>query len=260
MNVILKTPHRQLFEVQPQQAHSRLSLRRVVYAKLLRWIDKEPPRRIFRTLLRAGTLLTISLACMAPSFMLGLLTSAATWNGYRIPIICGIFVGLLNATRIPTAFRRLGRSRQTSTGNQHTWQGVPVPELCDYLLKHRAFTTQAIADLGLSQKQWRRMAGILEQTNILKRGENNAHVLRDITREQLAQQLDDGGKFPLVWSEPSQEWVLRDGPWRMWLKDEERREQDRQVQVQRLEKKKRKLQRDIREITTPEFTRRLVGV
>ena len=68
-----------------QQSHPRLSLFRVIYAKILRWIDKESPRQILKTLLRLSMVCLFVLAVMLPQFTLGMLLAAAKWRFYRIP-------------------------------------------------------------------------------------------------------------------------------------------------------------------------------
>lgn len=230
----------------------RYTLAGVLWFKFLRWADGTTAKHMFHRLLTFLAFLAVVAAIVAPSFVLGTLT--ATFISSKSVAVIGVCLLYFYGKSLARIARK--GAAKARRGNQHTWEGVPVPELCDYLLRVQAFPTAAIKSLGLSQKQWRRMAKALEGRGILKRGINNSRVLREISREQLAQQLQND--FPLVWNE-EKGWVLRNGPWRTWLGDEEKREQEHRASVEKLEKKKEKLRREINELSPAPFTRRVVS-
>src|SRR2546423_15708746 len=96
---------------------------------------------------------------------------------------------------------------------------------------------------GISQDKHALIAKELERHSILVRGENNARVLNEITREELVRQLRD--KFPLVWSEPSHAWAERNGTFERWAMEKDRKERDEQEKGARLARKKAKLKDEV---------------
>ena len=236
--------NKQLFQLQhPQQSHP-LSLRRVLYVKLLRWVDKSSSGVILRTtaklLFSVGL---VSLVC-AHAFVLGVLTSAAQWNGYKIPIAIALFTFVWNMKKIFATMKRL--KIKNRTGNQHTYHGIPVGELAAFLQTQRSFKREeAMKNFALSQGQYHAIAKELKDNGVLYHGENNAHVLRDIGTAQLVTQLREG--FPMVWSEERQCWAERNGAMERWALSHDFK--TRQL-AEDIEKKERKIERLEKKIET----------
>lgn len=180
-------------------------------------------------------LLLLFTAIMAPHFALGMLAA-----GLHLPIasrailFCAALVLTLNARRLSRLAQRAG-AHTSRKANQHTYEGIPCDELTSYLFDSRSFTTDAMSRLGLSQRKWRKIADALEHHGILTRGENNARVLAEISREELTRQLRDG--FPLVFDPVGKAWVERRGGFDRWVLDKERREQREIDKVAKLERK-----------------------
>lgn len=118
-----------------------------------------------------------------------------------------------------------------------------MDELASYLLQSGSFTTDAMQRLALPQRKWAKIADELEGHGILKRGENNARVLAEITREELVRQLRDG--FPLVHDPVSKTWVEKRGSFDQWVLQKERAEKKEQEQRDRLERKEDRLRKNI---------------
>lgn len=246
--VTLKPITGQHFKLQPEQSHPRLSLRRILYVKFLRWVDKASWRKLGSSLLTLVGASAIVTGIMVPQFMLGLLYEAATWHGYRVPIACAALVVFFFGAKVYRAFLRL-RVARVRTGNQHTFHGIPVDEFCSYLLTQGQFIREhAMAALHISREKYDAIAKELEGHHILERGENNARVLTPISREQLTTQLSER-KYPLVYDETRKEWALRDGSFNQWILGREKAEQrDRYKQergIARLEKKREALQQEV---------------
>lgn len=235
--------NKQLFQLNTEQSHPRLSLRRVLYVRFLRWIEKSPLRSILATCLKCLTLLLLCCVVLAPSFFLGVLTASAKWNNYRLPIMLAIVVVALNAPRCISFVWRYSARQRKSTGKALVFHGVPLDELATYLFTNQTFTTKAINDLGLAQRKWSKIADELEHNKILVRGENNARVLADIDRETLVRQLRDG--FPLTYDAVSKTWVEKRGSFDQWVLSRERKEAKEQEQRDRLERKEDRMRKNI---------------
>lgn len=221
----------------PNPAPARLSLTRVIWYKFLRWIEKSSPSVLLKSASRAFALALIVTGILAPSFTLGYLTEALQWNSYRIPICIAAVALTLNAKRIYLWLRR--RSTTARGANQHTYNGLPVSELAEYLLEARAFKREeAIKRFALSQGQYSKIAQELEDKGVLVRGEANARVLRDIGRANLVRQLRDG--FPLVWDPNRDIWVERNSSFDDWTLSREFKQRKLTAE---LEKKQRRLDR-----------------
>ncbi len=242
--LVLKPQAKQLFEVQPQNSHPKLSLRRVLWVRFLRWIDKASPELITKTLLRAASLLLMGSAIFLPSFLVGVASSVIQWNGFKIPIFLGLLAFMLNARRLFSALRR--RSIRKRTGNQHTYHGLPVGELAAFLKQQASFKRdEAIKTFALSQGQYQKIAQELEEHGILMRGENNARVLREISMENLVLQLRED--FPLVWSEERQVWAERNGAFERWALSQDFARRKMKETTERRERKLERLDREIDE-------------
>jgi hypothetical protein len=246
-SVILKPTAQQLFQVQPQNSHPKLSIRRVLYAKFLRWIDKASAEALRKVTMRVGTLALFSLAYFAPTFLFGFLTAVLHWNSYRIPIFCGSLVMMLNVKRLWKLSKRT--SLKSRTSNQHTYHGIPVGEFATWLIEKQAFKREdAMSKWALSQGQYAKIAEELEKQNVLMRGENNARVLREITMENLVLQLREN--FPLVWSEDRQVWAERNGTFERWALSQDFKRRKLEEVTQRKERKLERVEKKIEERTT----------
>lgn len=230
-------------------APTRLSLTRVLWYKVLRWIDKSSAQALVKCISHIALIAAVITLTFAPSFALGYLTAVLQWNSYRIPICIAAVALAFNARRILRFARRSPRAH----GNQHTYHGLAVPDLAAFLQETGAFKREeALHRLGLSQGQYAKISQELEQHGVLHRGEANARILRPIGREHLIAQLRDG--FPLVWDETRAIWVERDGAFARWTLDREFTQRKLDETVARKERKLKRLEEHIagaREMLSP---------
>lgn len=245
------------------QSTPRPSLRRILYVKFLRWVDKASWRKLGSASLTALGALGIVVGFSAPQFFLGLLYDAVAWQGYRPLIIAAALIVYFFGARTWRWFGKF-RANRTRTGNQHTFHGIPVDEMASYLLEQGQFIREhAMKALHISRDKYDTIAKELEQHSILQRGENNARVLTPITREQLTMQLAER-KYPLVLDETRKEWVQRDGSFAHWIlnreKAEQREEYRRKKGIARLEKKRRALKEEIGSLESVGFIRRTLEI
>lgn len=240
---IVRPINKQLFQVHAEQSHPRLSLRRVLYVRFLRWIEKSSLTSILATCVKCSMLLLLCIGLLAPSFVLGILTASAKWNNYRLPIMLVIVVTVANVPRLFSLVRRYSAKQKKFTGKAPVFHGVPLDDLASYLFNHRTFTTSAINDLGLAQRKWSKIAEELEHNGVLVRGENNARVLAEIDRETLVRQLRDN--FPLTFDDNTKTWVEKRGGYERFLYDKERTEKKEVERVERLERKEDRARKNI---------------
>lgn len=244
--VTLKPNHRPLYSV---QHHKAPTLRRVLWNKILSGIQEASWHRIAKQLLRTTVGVLLLIAVASPQFFVGAVFGLAKAHGIRI----GIYLASLGAfVYWRSAVRYLRRPRK---GNQHTFHGVPVDELASYLCEHQKFTREhAISTLALSQGKYAKIAADLKKHQVLAHGENNAHVLAAISREQLVRQLRD--KFPLVLDEHSGEWVERGGSYARYLLDRERDRQQREEKERKLDERIERKEEELRELAENPFVLR----
>ena len=245
MNALTLTPMaKPLYQVKPETSHPRLSLRRVLWIKLLRWLDKASPQALWKTTARLSCVILIATGVFAPQFLLGLLTASLKWNGYKIPLFLALLFATINAKRFWNFCKRT-RVRGRA-GNQHSFRGIPVGELAAWLIEAKAFKRdEAIRKWGLSQGVYAKIAQELEDNGVLTRGENNARVLREITLAQLVLQLRE--KFPLVWSEERQVWAERNGTMERWALSHDFKQRKLKEETERKERKIERLDQKIQE-------------
>lgn len=236
---IVRPLNKQLFQIHSEQSHPRLSLRRVLYMKFLRWVDKTPNVSLIWTATKMAGLLVLLGIILAPSFMLGVLTASAKWNGFRLPICVGTVLFVLNAARLWKFSRRSVIKIKFSKSNQHTYHGIPIDQMSTYLCTKGKFTMDAMKDLGLAQRKWAKIAGELEHHGVLIRGENFARVLSQIDRETLVRQLRDN--FPLSFDDHTNTWIEKRGTYERYLAEQERNETKKVATVEKLERKEDKL-------------------
>jgi hypothetical protein len=239
-------PRRPLFHFVPaaeNAAPARRSVGTVLHGKFLDWLAASDIRKLAT---RSAMILLLAGLVGSTQFTLGLLTAAAKWNGYRIPLFLALLALTLNAKTIFLASRKWSLRRRGA--NQHTYQGLPVDELASYLLETRAFTRDAAClKFAISWKKHQRIADELMHHQVLVRGPvNNARVLNEkITREQLVRQLREN--FPLAFADG--EWVERRGSYHLFLRDKERAEQKERERVERLERRADRAERKLTRTT-----------
>lgn len=207
-------------------------------------LDKATPQAIWKTLLRVCSVAGLGFVVMVPQFALGLLTSAAAWNGYKIPLFSALLLVTLNAKRVYLWTKQTNVRRRGS--NQHNYHGIPVGELAEWLMKKRAFKRdESIKQWALSQGKYVKIAEELEKHGVLERGDNHARVLRDISMEQLVRQLRED--FPLVYSEERKVWAERNGAFERWALDHDAAERKTDERIARKERKVERLDQKINE-------------
>lgn len=216
----------------------RLSLSRVLWYKILKWIEQSTSSAIMKATIKLFMAFMLGILVFAPNFALGYLMAALQWNSYRIPTFFAVLALAFNARRMYLYARRRVRAARAG-GNQHTYHGIPVPEIVDFLIDRKAFKRdEAIKTFALSQGQYAKIAQEMEERGVLIRGEANARILREISRTNLARQLRDG--FPLVYDQNRDLWVERNGDFDNWVL---RREFTQRKLMDEYERKERKLER-----------------
>ena len=238
--IVLKS--RQLLNVDPVQSHPRLSLQRVIWVRILRWVDKASSYQLKKAIFRLSWTVLLALLIFQSQFLLGLFLGAMQWHGARIPL----FLALLGVTLYAKpAYLYWKRQRMKIRGmNQHMFCGMPVGELASFLKEHNAFKYDDVTSkLGLSRNQYDKAAETMEKYDLLYRGESNARFLQDISLQNLVMQLRalaENKAPPLAWSEERTCWYERNGTFDQWAisKDFERRKVSDAI-----EKEERKLKR-----------------
>lgn len=237
--------------IAPEQSHPRLSLRRVLYVKFLRWVEHASVSSLIKATLSFLTFLALLLLAAAPGFALGMFTAALHWRmSMRMIMLCASLLVVLNMKRFYRAVKRAYVSRERK-GNQHTYRGIPLDDFVTYLFDKQAFTTAAMSDLGLSQRKWAKMADELENGDILRRGENNSRIINDrMTREIAVKQIREG--FPMVQDLRTGEWVEKRGKFDAWVLNRERQEAKRKEESDKLERKNERLRASIAKLREEE--------
>ena len=251
MNPVTLNPMtKQLFQVtSPQNSRPRISVLRILHVRFCRWLDKASPQAVWKAVKTAGTLAAVSLPFVSPREFLATLSSAASWNGYRIPFFLAVLSLTLNARRIWRWAVR-ARIKEQARGNQHTYHGIPVPEFASWLIERKAFKIEEATDKwAFSKDKYYAIANELDKHGLLTRGEKNARVLRDISYADLVYQLKNG-RFPLVWDEISESWVEKDDPYGRHLREKSFRARKLEETTERKERKVERLDRAIEERRT----------
>lgn len=246
--MVLKS--RQLLNLEPatQQSHPRLSLRRVLYVKLLRWIDKSSSEALLKATRRAAMFLLVSLLCVAPGLTIGVLTWIAKWYGTKILILSVVLSVMLNAKRVWLALRR----RRATSANQYTYHGLPVSEFASFLKTHESFKFEdATKKLALPERQYARIAKELDEAGITVKGPNNSRVLRPISLEQLVRQLKEG--FPMMWDEIHNEWTDKEDAYGRYLRAEGFKTRRLTEDTQKAERKLGRIKKEIQTYKHPIF-------
>ncbi len=196
-------------------------------------------------LAKAAFLGAFIITLIAPQLTLGYLYSLGTWKSYAIAkvIICTLSFYHFHRVKKLWHWMRQKKNRKDPDGNQHTYYGIPIEQMADYLIENQSFQREhSINHFGISRKRQFTIADELEKNGVLIRGESNSRALQPVlTREQLVRQLRDD--FPLVWSTDIREWVDRKGPFEQWNLRREHTERKELMQHERLERKVDRLQR-----------------
>ncbi len=245
MNAVTLLPAtKQLYQVQAQNSHPRLSLSRVLWTKFLRYVDRTPAQRLSTHALRLAGLVAVVCMAAAPSYLLGIAT--AVIGNKWLTVGCAALAYLYGMAIVRGIRRLMQRRERTAEGNQHTYYGLPIDELATYIIEQKGFQREhAVQHLGISRKKQARIAKELEAAKILERGENNGRILRTISREELVRQLRD--KFPLAWNETQQTWCERGGSAFAFFRDTDRKEAEERERIERLTRRRQRLQEQVAE-------------
>lgn len=201
----------------------RPTLSRVLYDKFLVWLQEANTHKLLKLLKRSAIFVVTVLAFIDHNLLLQIFQFSFSIHNYALVKIVSVLTVAYNWKAFWRAFQHLRARCKRGKGNQHTFHGVPVPELCDFLMRHRKFTRGlAIAKLALTQGQYHKIKDELRKHSILIRGENNAFVLNLITRELLQRQLREN--FPSVWRSDSQEWIEKEGFYNTFARERDRSE------------------------------------
>lgn len=240
----LRTPAHPLFQIQPEKSHPKTSVLRVFRKKFVEWLDGASGEALTKAGFRLFALVVIAGLWFAPRESFGILQAVVEWRNYRIPLFLGT---VIVAFRWKRAWLFLKRTRLKSrANNQHLYHGIPVGEFASWLLEERAFKMEpAMKKWGLSQNAYSRIAEELEEHGVLTRGEKNARVLRDISREDLVRQLRD--KFPLAWSDERQMFYEINGTMERWAISQDFKRRRLDEETGKKERKKERLEEQIEE-------------
>lgn len=211
------------YQPQPQKSHSRVSVWVVLKARFCRWLEKatmNDVRRLLKSWLEGLCIMLVAFAYAAPSYAMGVALDALKWNQFRVPVAVTLFTLTINSPKIIRYILR----KKKRVENQHTFHGVPITELADYLLNNKSFTTHARKDLALAQRQFDKIAKALEGHEILVRDKNNgnARVLNTIDRHLLVRQLKED--FPLVYDRKTKSWLEKGSRFDNWCRTKDKQE------------------------------------
>lgn len=236
----------------------RYTVANVLLFKFIKWLEKKEMRYIAKKMFQYTLLIIVLASIQYPMFILGTLSRAIIEpkTALAISILVLFFYG-----KALVRFGRKAKFTGKAKNNQNTLHGVPITELATFLLDTGGFKNDAVQKLGLAQKQWAKIAKVLEESGVVYKSkeQNNARVLRPITREELIMQLRDG--FPMQWCTTKNEWITKDGPWRLWLSDEEKKAKADLLYSKRMERKKKRLKKEVQDLQMASgFTRREVAI
>lgn len=234
-----------LYQLKTENSHPRTSIKRVVFVKLLRWIDKTAVRNIISTLVRLAALVTVVSTILAQSFVFGIISSHIGFKELLALSVILTYIYWKNLVKFSK------RAKFSSSANQYTYHGIPIDEIVSYLFERQSFKDHAREHFGLSFPKHKKIASELESYKVLVRGENNARVLNTITRQELARQLKED--FPLRFHEG--EWADKNGSWRTFLKDQEKKEFAEKERVEILNRKEKRLKKK-ESVLAPLFAQR----
>ena len=248
-NLVMAQSRRPMYYVVPNNpagSATRKTLRGVLYNEFLAWIERSPFRRLAKITLATSTLAVLSLLAWSPRLFLSLLLFLMDSVSYKVPLVLAPFLMLMNARRI---WRLLKRTRiKMRTGNQHTLHGVPIPELATFLIESGSFKrVAAMKKFGLTQPAYVKIAEVLDERQLMIRGDNNARVLRTVSREQLVRQLTTND---LMWDEVNNEWTDKHDSYGRWLRAEGFKSRKLKEETERGERKLEKIKEQIQEAKT----------
>ncbi len=170
------------------------TLRSIMRQKYLTALDQASAGSIFLTLLDIFMGIVICAFLVFPGPTSVAIAYVMSFYGFAIPKVIGGILAIV-MLRNRKAIARFFRKRDGS--NQHTLEGIPVPELLDFLFRTGGFRLAEAKGnpLFCSRKTYDRLAPKLEELGVLIRGENNSRLLSpDMMREEVAAILKTSNK------------------------------------------------------------------
>lgn len=236
----------------PTQQLPRITLRRVLWVRFLRYIEKTKFVTLKKHFLRLSALLFIAFCLAVPQLAKELLYDAVT--RYYAP---AIRLSLIPLTYLCIKLYKIwSRRTKKITGNDKSFYGVSIDEFATFLIERGAFKYKDVKRrFGFSQEKYTKIGKQLEGYKILVRGDNNARVLNKISREDLVIQLRDG--FPLIPGD-GKEWVQKRGSFDSFCLESDRRDKRHEEKKERKEKAIKRLDKKIEERKEAVFTTRLL--
>ncbi|TXH08070.1 MAG: hypothetical protein E6R04_11640 [Spirochaetes bacterium] len=187
---------------------TKQTLRGVFWNKFLRFIEKNSIGYLAKKtveLLLGGL---IGAMLVKPDIVINFISEVVKTHDFAVPkIAAGILIIFSRKLfyRIPGKIRKFRKKLINQTGEANKLiDGVPVPELADYLVRNKNFRREGVngarETFGLNMKKFNVLAGKLEKAGILLRGENNMRILaprwsRQALIDFLAQEKIDSGWF-----------------------------------------------------------------
>lgn len=231
--------------------HQRLTVGTALEARLARFAYKTRAKDLLKRCARLGAFLAVTAAIVAPHAVLGYLAAVITVKSVAVTVWIVAFL-------YGRAIMRWCRRRSLG-GNQHTYEGIEIDALASFIIENKHFRREeSMRHFGMSKKKYERIARKLDDVELLVRGPNNSRVLQEaVTREILVRQLRDG--FKMRWNAAGGQWTDADSRFESYLHARDRDERRAQEKVERLQKQKQRLQRDVDEqeaMLNPLFTRR----
>lgn len=248
MSTLTLTPKLQISQP-PTERIERKTILGSLAIKFATWLEKTPAHIILRVWIQFSAVALVAAFIFIPTTAFTATKEIVTWNNYRVPLFVLAIVFLFNLKRIYRATRLLFVRPSKAIGNQHTLVGVAVPELADFLIEHNGFGFDTVmAKLGMAQRQYAKLADLLEENAILIRGEKNARVLNEISRTILVENLRalaQGKATPFVWSKDRTLWYERNGSMETWAINHDFKQRKMKEEVERKERKLERLNKRI---------------
>lgn len=239
--------------VEKQSPPPRLTLRRVIWVKFLRYVEGTKLPTLRKHFVRFSTFFLTVFAIAFPQLALGILYG--TLSHYSAPLLRLSIIPIAYATyRLAKIY---AKRRKRSGSNEHSYNGVSVDEFATFLIETGGFKFKDVQKrFGFSQDKYKKIGDQLEGHAVLVRDDNNARVLNTITREELVMQLRDN--FPMVYSEHEKQWTPRRGTFDTWVLDRERREAKERERGEKKERKIKRLDKAIQKRHEALFTSRML--
>ena len=146
------------------------------------------PRTLLIWMLEWLAICSVTAFLVEPRSTLIWILSVAGAADWLLPKFLACLLVIKHRVHIVKMARALARPR----GETEAICGIPKDELCHFIFESGGFRIQeAKQKLGISRKRYDRLADALEQSGILRRGENNARVLNsaEFSRQQVYDML-----------------------------------------------------------------------